>query len=164
MLDASRLSLPLRRNMSGILVAALLASTILGCGQRGPKMGSIKGKVTLDGKPIAQAVVTFMPEEGGPASSGMTADDGTYRVACPLGEGAVVGKHRVSVRSQPPIPAMAGQVPDEDDPNYNPAWDASARAPAFVERIPARYNTKTELVRDVKPGENIIDLELTTAP
>lgn len=149
MLRLLSLSMQSRRCVSPILVTALVAALVAGCGHGGPQMGSVKGKVTLDGQPIAQAVVTFAPLDGGPASSGMTAEDGTYRIACPLGEGAVVGKHRISIRSQPPVPAMAGQVPDEDDPNYNPAWDASARAPAFVERIPERYNTNSDLVREV---------------
>jgi len=147
------------------VTAVLLAtSASVGCGRRGPKLGNVTGRVTLDGQPVAKAIVTFAPLESGVASSGITNEDGTYTLTCPLGRGAVVGKHRVYVRTQAPGAASAAQTVDEDDPLYGHEMYASLRAPVFVDPIPARYNDKSELVREVKAGKNVIDLELTSKP
>lgn len=140
----------------------LLAIIFAGCGRGGPELASVTGKVTLDGKPLQNAIITFTPLDGGVASSGTTSEDGTYSLVCPLGKGALVGKHRISVHSQPPGSIDSAGGVDEDDPKYGTGWDASARAPVFIDPIPARYNINSELVRDVKPGKNVIDLELTS--
>jgi hypothetical protein len=146
-----------------ILFSALLAG-IGGCSSKGPQLAEVRGKVTMDGQPLANVIVTFVPDGGGISSSGVTDEGGTYQLACPLGRGAVVGKHRVFVQSQPPSTGVNTPVIDEDDPSYKPDPYASVRAPAFVEKIPARYNAKSELVREVKPGSNVIDLELSSQP
>ncbi|MGQ9662808.1 MAG: carboxypeptidase regulatory-like domain-containing protein [Kiritimatiellia bacterium] len=152
------------RSQPGLLMALFIAWAVSGCGHRGPKMGVVKGKVTLDGQPAANLVVNFSPVEGGINSSGVTAEDGTYVLVSHLGKGAAVGRHRVAITSQRPA-ATLGQEGDEDDPNYMAAQAyASLRAPAFVEKIPARYNTNSELIREVKAGENIFDFDLTTNP
>lgn len=145
------------------LIVGLSSAFVAGCGRRGPELGLVTGKVTLDDHPVANAVVTFAPTAGGVASSGLTGEDGTYQLACQLGQGAIVGEHRVYVRSQPP-PAAAEKSSSEDDPNYGHEMYASLRAPAFVDPIPARYNTNSELKREVKSGRNVIDLVLTSKP
>jgi len=144
--------------------ACVLALLLLaGCGSKGPRLASVKGKVTLDGQPLANAIVTFTPVAGGPASTGVTNSNGEYELACQLGKGAVVGQHKVSVRSQPPTQTGAGAV-SSDDPSYQYGGEDSSRAPVFQEKIPAKYNTNTTLVREVKPGSNEINLDLTTSP
>lgn len=145
-----------------VLIASLLL--LAGCGTRGPKLGMVAGKVTMDGQPLPEVIVTFVPAEGGVSSSGLTNQDGVYLLSCSLGQGAVVGQHRVYVQSKPPNAPGDSLVPDEDDPSYRPDPYASVRAPVFEEKLPARYNTNSELVREVKPGKNMIDLELTSQP
>jgi len=142
---------------TGILVV------LTGCGKRGPKLADVSGKVTLDGQPLAKVIVTFVPIGGGVSSSGVTDEAGRFSLACSLGRGALVGQHRVYVQSQAAGPEDV-VIPDEDAPDYRPDPYASLRAPPFVEKIPARYNTNTELVREVRPGTNVIDLELTSRP
>lgn len=132
-----------------------------GCGAKGPKLGQVTGKVTLDGQPLANVIVTFTPVAGGIASTGITNSQGEYELVCQQGKGALVGQHKVSVRSQPPTQAAAGAV-SSDDPSYQYGGEDSSRAPAFVEKIPPKYNTQTQLVKEVKPGKNVIDLELTS--
>jgi len=144
-------------------IVGLLTLTVVGCGTSGPRLAPVTGKVTLDGQPVANAVVTFTPAGGGIASSGITNENGEYQLVCQQGRGAVIGQHKVSVRSQPPVQDSASQV-SSDDPSYQYGGQDSSKAPAFVEKIPARYNTNSELVREVKSGSNVIDLELTTNP
>ncbi len=135
-----------------------------GCGSSGPELAPVSGKVTMDGKALANVLVTFTPVGGGTSSSAVTDQEGRYTLSCHLGQGALVGQHRVSIHSQAPHASGQAVVPDEDDPSYQPDPYASIRAPAFEEKIPARYNTKSELLREVKRGKNVIDLELTSQP
>jgi len=154
-----------RFNVAFVTIVGIIAlAAIAGCGKRGPYLASVTGKVTLDGKPVANAIVTFAPMDGGVASTGITDSDGTYRLGCHLGEGALVGQHRVSVRSQPSDQGgAAGASHDPDEFAYR-AGPENGSPKVFVDPIPARYNDKSELVREVKAGKNVIDLELTSKP
>ena len=119
-----------------IWFTVLLAFT--GCGQSGPELAPVSGRVTLDGNPVADADVMFQPEEKRSPSVGRTDKDGRYVIAYKRGvEGALVGKHTVRIMTVTEI----------------------TQAPQLV---PARYNTETELHKEVKSGENKIDFELTT--
>ncbi len=146
------------------LLFAGVGVIVAGCGKKGPVLAPVSGKVTLDGNPLPHVIVTFSPNGGGVASSGVTNEQGVYLLACQLGQGAVVGKHRVSIQSQNLAASAESVAPDEDAPNYRPDPYASARAPAFVEKIPARYNTDSQLVYEVHRGNNVIDLELKSQP
>jgi len=86
---------PLRS--AGRLVAAIALAALLGCGQKGPRLVPVTGTVTLDGQPVADAGVLFMPVEGGPPASGTTDQQGRFRLRTVNREGAVAGKHRVAV-------------------------------------------------------------------
>ncbi len=154
----------LPRKISSVVFLLGMVATVLGCGEKGPRLAPVSGTVTLDGKPLAKVIVTFVPVEGGVSSSGVTDESGSYSLACSLGPGAVVGKHRVYVQSQAPSASAEVKIPDEDDPGYQPDPYASLRAPQFVEKIPARYNKDSQLTQDVQPGTNRIDLELQSTP
>src|SRR5437764_310704 len=95
-----------------IVVCALVPA--LGCGSR--QFVPVSGKVTLNGKPLANALVSFnrVPEEGsiesGPSSVGTTNQNGEYTLRVTLKQvGALVGKHRVA------ITAIISQVDPESD-------------------------------------------------
>ena len=73
----------------GILVA-LLAS---GCG---PKLASVQGKVTLDGQPVSQGIISFQPESGTSApSAGGELVDGKYVLPREI----IPGAYRVEISS-----------------------------------------------------------------
>jgi len=150
--------------LSAGLVAIALCGVLAGCGKRGPKLAVVTGKVTLDGQPVAKALVTFVPVDGSITSAGFSDANGIYRLGCHLGEGAVIGQHRVSVRSQPSD--QGGPVSTSHDPDESAykAGPENGRPKVFVDPIPARYNEKSEVVREVKAGTNVIDLELTSKP
>ena len=85
-----------------LCVLAVLLAAASGCGKSKLKTAEVEGTVTLDGKALANAVVTFTPVVKGenfeaPASSGKTDDKGHFKlVVISTGEsGAVVGKHQV---------------------------------------------------------------------
>lgn len=121
--------------------AALMAA---GC-NKGPQLSSVKGRVTLDGKPLPNATVTFTPEAGGRASLGRTDENGNYQLLySATAGGALVGPMRVRI-----------SVIEE--------WtDAQERTFMKPDPVPAKYNEKSDLVVDVEQKANVFDFDLTT--
>jgi hypothetical protein len=83
----------------GPLLTALLAIGLIGCGAKGPKLAPVRGVVTLDGKAIAGAFVTFRPMSPGPSSMAVTGPDGRFELALSDGrrKGATVAEHEITV-------------------------------------------------------------------
>ena len=54
----------------GLGAFSLICVLAIGCGSGGPTLGTVTGQVTLDGKPLPNALVTFMPEGEGGAATG----------------------------------------------------------------------------------------------
>lgn len=76
----------------------LVVAGIIGCGPSRPTIVPISGSVTLDGKPVPQATVLFMPVAGGVPARGSTREDGGFTLTTfAEGDGAIAGKHRVAV-------------------------------------------------------------------
>jgi hypothetical protein len=111
---------------------------IAGCGQSGPELAPVTGRVTLDGRPLENADLTFNAEGKSPGVARAGAD-GRYEVMYKRGVvGAPVGPNKVSITVSPEV----------------------VRNPP---RIPPRYNTASELSVEVMPGEdNVFDFDLTT--
>jgi hypothetical protein len=82
----------------------VLAVVMTGCSRRFP-MAEVSGKVTLDGKPLSDATVMFVPEKGF-AAAGTLQPDGTFRlISGRPGNGAVIGSHKVAVMPADPLKA-----------------------------------------------------------
>ena len=123
------------------MLAVVAAATVLfvsGCGG-GPSLGEVSGKVTLDGQPLAGALVEFQPSEGR-GSIGSTDAQGVYKLSYTEdSQGAALGKHTVRI-------TMANDDEDQKKPGAG--------------TIPARYNSKSELSADVKSGSNEFNFDL----
>ena len=108
---------------------------LTGCGGGG---APVSGVVTLDGKPVEGATVSFTPESGDGdglgGSYGKTDAQGRYtlRTVAQDKPGAAVGKHRVTISLT------------QADPNN----------PEGIQKdlIPAKYNVKSELTFEVPSG------------
>ena len=101
------------------LAACVLALTVIvqaGCSSAPPEpeASPVKGAVSQDGKPVADAQVWFTPEKG-PTSYGKTDSQGHYDLTVTVGEkkGAVVGKHQVRVVIGAPETASGGTTNTE---------------------------------------------------
>jgi hypothetical protein len=82
---------------SAIPVVVCLVVLIGGCG-RGNRTVPAGGVVTLDGQPLAGAAVLLVPMAGGMPSRGSTQSDGSFALTTfAQGDGAMVGRHRVTV-------------------------------------------------------------------
>ena len=134
------------------LCFAVLLVGVSGCGAKQP-FAPVSGVVKLDGVPLADVVVEFLPDPDtgthGPRSTGTTNADGQFHLICDnQQDGAVVGSHRVLIqdtRSFPPVRGREGK--------------AAAIPPS---RVPERYRkaTDTPLRHEVKAEPQTITLEV----
>ena len=79
---------------TGRVVAALvLLAAASGCGG---KLVTVKGRVTYQGRPVPSTLVTFLPDDGGRRSQGLTDDNGNFTLHYSRDEvGVTRGKHTV---------------------------------------------------------------------
>jgi hypothetical protein len=139
-----------------------LALVLCGCGGDKPKFVPVAGRVIVDGKPVANLMVTFQPvgaKEGhdpGPGSAGVTDANGRYTLKVSSqqfsGDGAVVGKHKVRIGTV---------LPGEGKPTDPEVGSPDGEPLAGKELIPPRYNQDTTLSFDVpEAGTDKADFEL----
>ena len=121
-------------------VAVLWLATLAGCGGNAD-LGTVAGVVTLDGQPLANATVEFVPADGGEERSsydGTTDASGRYELYFSASQkGATPGAYTVRI-----------WPPDSDD------------EPAPAPKLPPQYSTRSELTATVEVGSNSIDFPL----
>jgi hypothetical protein len=153
------------RSLANTLLITGLA-TLTGCGPGGPALGKVTGLVTLDGKPLPNASVSFMPIGEGGVATGVTDASGKYELSHPSGKGAVVGKNKVAVTSIHKTESKVdmSQIPS-DSPEYAKMLEQSNAGYNLIvkEPIPEKYNAKTELEFEVKAGSQEINLPLQSS-
>lgn len=88
--------------LSWCVLALLPLLVALGCSGSGRPV-KVNGVVTLDGKPLPNAMVSFINEdEKGPPANGGTGSDGTFRLTTySSGDGALPGTYKVTVSLAP---------------------------------------------------------------
>lgn len=87
------------------LSLALWCVTLIGCGSGSgfPKTYPVTGKVTLNGKAIEGAMVTFQLAEGKENAIGSTDASGEFKLSMfQPSDGAIPGQYRVAIRKVPP--------------------------------------------------------------
>jgi len=135
----------LRKILLLVCFLLLLIATSLGCsGQKNP-LGAVKvtGQVTLDGKPVPWASITFFPKsEGTPVASGRTDEKGNFLLT-PVGgaggEGALAGEYLVYMTKSN---LSEAEMYNLGDPSASLASSTGAGMPAFKERqdfFPKKY-------------------------
>lgn len=152
------------RLRSAILAALLLA----GCGgSRGPDVVPAGGTVTYEGKPLANASVSFTPASGRPAV-GTTDAQGKFTLRTGTQDGAVIGTHKVSIYAVDGQVKLPDNLPDpEADPEgYHTAVEEfmNENPPSTTLVIPQRYTrpVTSGLTFDVTSGgENQFEVTLT---
>ena len=126
-----------------VVAVLAIAWTAVGCEQPRnlPELGEVSGVVTLDGEPLADAVVQFNTANAR-TSQGHTDRRGRYELLY-TGDtkGAVVGRHRITVSKL------------VSDPQFG-----------HRETLPERYARGGTIRREVKAGKNVINLELESDP
>jgi hypothetical protein len=89
-----------------LLLCGGLILLLVGCSKSGPEL-PVSGIVTLDGKPVANAVVRFIPDQDTDPSStgfGQTGLDGKFVITGGASKkGLVAGRYKVTVNKAPQI-------------------------------------------------------------
>jgi hypothetical protein len=119
------------------IACAITVLTILGCSRsHQPPLGLVSGTVTLDGVPLANAIVRFTPAGPGRTSEGISDADGHYDLrylrAIP---GANIDQHTVRITT-------------------------ASEENGGRELLPPRYHSRTELEARVVSGSNDLDFAL----
>lgn len=134
-------------------IGLLAAATTTGCGRRPdlPPMAKVSGTVTLDGQPLPHGMVQFVPDAShgteGPTGVGRIDEKGRFTITTVGVKGAVVGHHKIRVKSEEP---------------FNEEAFSQGKT-----LLPESYNhhDTSRLTAEVKAGEkNQVDLKLSSAP
>lgn len=78
-------------------VGLVLAALAIGGCSRGLDLAPATGRVSLDGKPVTDASVMYLPANGGPVATGSTDSQGAFELHTTNEAGALVGRHRVTI-------------------------------------------------------------------
>ena len=123
----------------GVMALALAGCGADAAGKKLPESVSVTGTVIMNGAPLRNATLWFVPAEGtkGSGSTGYTDESGEYELTVVHGnEGAVPGKYKVLI-SKLVLPDGSEIPPDSTEP------------PAMLnahELLPSTYSTIEETV------------------
>ncbi|QDU36291.1 hypothetical protein Mal4_05750 [Maioricimonas rarisocia] len=128
------------------LLPVVLLLTGAGCtgSSDAPALGRVSGTVTLNGEPLPDATVVFVPEKGR-SSIAVTDESGEYSLQYTNDKaGAVVGQHTVRITTG--VEGFEGE--------------GGQGREARPERVPPHYNSVSELKEEVASGSSTIDFDL----
>jgi hypothetical protein len=132
-----------------VRLCAVTGSVILataGCSGEDLFRQPISGYVTLDGKPLALGVIIFYPVQvndlGIMINGGAMVKDGYFSI--PRSSGLIPGKYSVS------ISASAAEPRHRRHGNREEREEREHNETVAKEVVPAKYNTETELVIEIK--------------
>lgn len=122
-------------------VAVVFTGLLPGC--RGEAYHTVCGKVTLDGEPLAGAIVSFVTVGEPPTNCvSVTDENGNYHLQRTQDtQGTPAGHYRVYISTY-----RSGMEDGE---------------PSSPERVPMKYNVHSELTAAVESRDNVIDFQLT---
>jgi hypothetical protein len=112
----------------------LLAMFCAGC-SKGRPMGDVQGRVTLNGQPLKEGAVRFIPINGDTQATGGMVRDGSFKVQVPVTKQRVEFSANVVDKEKTPPNANGDQI-------------------VMKILVPERYNTRSELTLDVVSGLN----------
>jgi hypothetical protein len=138
------------RRLFGWAGVGLLFLVGSGCGGGGPQNEAVSGSVTWKGQPLDQGTMEFVPAGGQGVSIGAVIQDGRYQLLSTPGLAPGMYQVRIFSRESPMR---------RSNPNAPP--DTELIDPKAKERIPPKYNLKTQLQAEVKKGgSNTFDFHL----
>jgi hypothetical protein len=130
--------------LAGVTVLLPLA----GCGNA-PERQEITGTVNFQGRPVEDGVIRFEPVDGQSTGDGAHILHGKYRIV--KAKGMHPGKYRVSIYAGDGRSGAGDASPDSPH----------ERTKAGKEMIPAAYNEKSDVVREVtRDGPNQFDFDI----
>lgn len=164
------------RPIAGVALAVSLLGVAACGGSDGVKVG---GVVLLDGEPVSDASVSFIPEAGGDTASGFTDDAGRFEMyRHEPGDGVKPGKYKIGIIANGEAPptktisqimsekyqgggAMSKTAGKEGVQEFNKLQKAAVAAAKKLKVVPAKYNdpNRSGFTADV-PAQTEYKLEL----
>jgi len=125
------------------------------------KLVPVKGTVTLNGKPMANAVVSFVPEPGnktGTAGGDTTGPEGNYMARYRGRSGLAPGKYKVTIAPGAPTESMS-HVSDafKDDPFMAAE---GARAATALKPVAKKAEIRGEFDAEVTASPSPLDFDV----
>ncbi len=152
-------------------ITLLILTGLAGCGSGDPNDSAplvpVTGTITRNGKPMADARVTFLPDKGNKYNTpgvDTTGPEGNYKLKFNSGSGVSVGKYKVSV--EPSLaPPGADKMPDafKNDPLM---WQMAheAKNPGKKARGgTSEAGSKSEFEADVSDKGGVFDFEVNAS-
>ena len=160
-----------------VVVVLCLGSSLLTAGCSGGGDGAerkptvkVSGTIKMAGGPVADAVVTFSPQEGQPVAFGRTDSQGKYTLTTyEAGDGAVAGKYIVLVTKSSSGGAASGTGSVSHEAFVSGQASVTAHAAAGKSGgsaagsiLPEKYSrtTTSDLTVTVAPEQTTYDFEL----
>lgn len=122
--------------------AGLFVILTSGCGGQTDGRVPVSGTVVLDSQPLDRGSLELHPLDTTGTISGGTVRDGLFEIEAD--QGPKPGKYQVRI--------FAAGGAFEADPNAPPGPEAET--PGATERVPARFNTQSELEVEIVPKGN----------
>lgn len=149
------------------MLMGLFAFVLSGCGS-GLDLAPVTGRVTMNGQPVTQGEVTFLSDNG-PSAIGSIAADGTYRLVTLQEDGALVGRHKVTIMATKVSGGSVAPATFEQELEWAKKGVQSSGKiliPGDVTwLVPEKFSRAqtTDLTAEVKPEANTINFDLTDA-
>jgi hypothetical protein len=116
---------------------------------KAPKLQPVTGVVKLDGNPMKNADLMFLPKTGDLEAGGRSDADGKYELYVRDKKGAVAGSYKVTISKR--VRDDGSEFPEDRSAM---GIGKETLPPKFVDR------TRTELTAEVKEGSNEINFDL----
>ena len=145
----------------GLGMAGLMLAIARGCGGgRDPSLPDlmpVSGTVTLDGEPLANALITFLPV-------GSTRGQSCYGVTDPSGRYELMENERVKGAPEGEFSVLVNKWVMPDGSDFPRDSTVSAMDAGAVELLPPRYSAEglSQLTATVTASGGTIDFELTS--
>ena len=127
----------------GITIGLVLVAILFAGCSKGRTVGDVQGRVTVNGEPLKEGAVRFVPVNGDTQATGGIVSDGKFKVEVPVAKQRVEFSANVVDKEKTPPNATADQI-------------------VMKMLVPERYNTRSELTLDVVSGLNEPVYELKT--
>ena len=118
---------------------------------------SVSGRVTLDGRPLAKAVITFDDVQDGTFSYGQTDSGGNYTLQLDSDmRGVKPGKKIVRISTTRKILGLNSS----EEAGESSLEGGSVKPEAAKERVPDKYYKNSELTAEVSPSSRTFHFDL----
>jgi len=133
----------------GLVCLACLLAAGGGCGRDGLSRAAVSGQITVDGVAVEGGLINFTPNDGndGPVAGG-NITNGNYSID--NARGPQIGMNLITIYGSRKTGRKVASIV------------GGALVDETVSMVPERYNERSTLKREVKPGKSVLDFQLSS--